>query len=473
MTILRVGLSYQNAQPVMGSTLPLPIRVLDAEGSVIAEGVASHQEPATFSIPEELGQTFVRLTWPSGKTETRKVQPEPDGHCEIQFDDRALGHHEWSSWALPRLNENSPLLRRDGGVTSRIDRFDRVWMRLWKFQDHHWQRDRFRPTQRLRSEAALQLDLALEATPYLFQLGGPKVPWRLISLPGDGRCRILITPKDSSDPRAEPLKVVVTGFRPEAETLLEFLSRDSLRAARAIAGFRPLAIQLLQEKVNDPLSATAAAYFLLRTQTWDRVPERWFDNLLNFFPWIPDSALIRCVMLIRSGLKATQDENRAVELLKLAMDRGLPVFSEGHLLIQEAGLLLGSLHNFETDELFPRLRRLAASQSWTGSAFSFWGEGPEIPTPESKVGAHGMAIPTKRPRAPREYMKHPSQGISIEGDSIPVPLRFEFDTMHHQLPDMVVGAGEPGVVRKSKSKIFKRPATSLEDDDLEFIGDFT
>ncbi len=200
------------------------------------------------------------------------------------------------------MNEHAPLDQWELAASEvGIERFSRAWLRLWQFKSGTWSDVSIVPTATYRNPAAIQLDFDLAASSWCLQLGGSNVPWRMVSLPGGGTCRALLTPNDSADPRAQPLKVIVTGFRPDAETLLEFLCRDSLRAAKSVASFQPLAVQLLKKKFDDPLAAVAGAYFLLRTQGWSSVPMGWFENLANEFPWIPDAAVIRCVVILRSG----------------------------------------------------------------------------------------------------------------------------------------------------------------------------
>jgi len=210
------------------------------------------------------------------------------------------------------------------------------------------------------------------------------MPWRLVSLPSGGNCRVLLTPNDSADPRAQALKVIVTGFRPDAETLLEFLARDSMRAARSVANYQPLAVQLLEKKFDDPVAAVAGAYFLLRTQGWDAAPIWWFDNLADQFPWIPDGAIIRSVVMLRSGLSSEIHIARARELLVEALNRGVPIFSEGSSLLQEAASVLGTQTDLHS--VVGMVEKLIASQVWAGAAFSYYGKDPGAPSPVKIYG---------------------------------------------------------------------------------------
>jgi hypothetical protein len=214
--------------------------------------------------------------------------------------------------------------------------------------------------------------------------GRTQTPLRVVSLPGCGRCQVLVTLNASTDPRAESLKVVVTGFRRDAETLLEFLSRDALRAANSVAGFQPLAEKLLQKKFDDPIAAVAGAYFLLRTKGWSRVPVSWFDNLTDSVRWLPDAPIIRCIVMLRSGLPSNGGRAKARELLGECLNRGVPIFAEGLSLLQEAASLLRKRSDHRG--VYGAVEKLATSQAWAGAAFSYYAEDPGAPSPVEVFG---------------------------------------------------------------------------------------
>jgi hypothetical protein len=234
---------------------------------------------------------------------------------------------------------------------------------------------------------------------------------------------VLITPSESTDPRREPLKVVVTSYRRDAETLLEFLARDSLRAATSLATTGPLATRLLQEKTDDPISAIIGAYFLLRTDGWRSVPAHWFDNLFHMFPWVPDPAIIRCVIALRSGVSVgTGGVERAVADLETAWRRGLPVFAEGITLLQEAASVLRASERAPKHEVFESIERLAASEAWAGAMLSFRGERPTFPSPEKQLGSLGRAMDASLRIAQDQElsaMGSAVDGFTLLGDVVP------------------------------------------------------
>lgn len=363
-----------------------PIKVLDAEGAVLAEGAATLHEPAEFTLEDSLELAFVRLTWPSGKLDTRRVQLKGIGHAEVDFNDSSIARNEWSAWAVPRLNSRTPLTQSSGEVDLDLERFDRVWLRMWRFAEGAWQHTPVRPDSQYRNGAAWQLDFTLDQHPWLLQVGGSKVVWRLVALAGGGPARVLITPRDSDDPRADPLKVIATSFRADAETLLEFLARDSMRAADAMTKGTSMARKLFAEKYDDPMSAVVGAYYLLRVDRWQSTPLWWFDNLVQDFPWIPDTSIVRCIRQLREGLSGKPEVSQARAFFRQAIERGWPVYSEGILLLQEAASLLRKGSPRTDWPLFELVEDLGSAKAWAGAATSFYGRTPASPSAVQWVG---------------------------------------------------------------------------------------
>lgn len=372
-----------------------PVTVLDTDGAVLAVGSTRAREPIQLSVPQEVQLAFVRLTWPSGRNVTHRVDlsvPSPTETYFVTFEPAHASANEWSAWAISKLNPRSRLASLQADLDLGMDEFSMVWLRLWKFQDGEWRRVAVEPVEAHRSRSAWQMDLQLDASNWLMQIGGSKVTWRFVALPGNGRARVLITPKDSSDPRADELKVVVTGFRSGAETLLEFLSRDAIRSMNAVADPVHVARKLLSAKFDDPVGAVAAAYFLLRVNAADQVPLTWFENLSRYFHWLPDTAIVHCARLLRDGRRTHTVEFNPLKLLRESLAHGWPVFTEGVNLLQEAASLLGN-SLLETDPLaFHKVQALGAGKGWAGAITSFYGRYPGEPDVLRWVGM---------PRAPR------------------------------------------------------------------------
>jgi hypothetical protein len=399
-----------------GSGVVFPVKVIDADGALLDKGVVSVDAPARLAVPDTVDLAFVRLTWPSGHRETRRVPLDAEDEAKLVFDDHLFGANEWSAWAVPRLNPRTPMLGSMGNLDLDLDKFSQVWLRLWKFADGAWRLQNLAPTQARRNGSVWQLDLTLAACPWLLQVGGTQVPWRFIALPGDGAARVLLTPRDSHDPRADPLKVVVTGFRPDAETLLEFLARDVLGAADAIAVSPELAPRLFGDPSGDPVSGVAGAYYLLRTGRWQDYGVPWFRRLYEASSWLADSAIVYCLRRLRAGLGNDEDERDVRRLFAECLARGWPVFAEGATLLHEAAALLRGGAGQDDPDPFELAEALGAAKAWAGSVNSFYGRYPDVPGAIKWVGM---------PAAPR-YLKRPaafwSKGLDSHGSSVSLGL---------------------------------------------------
>lgn len=415
--------------------LALPVKALDVEGSVLAEGATSADRPVTLELPDATDVVFVQLTWPSGRAETQRVRLEGSTHAEVTFTDSRIAPNEWSAWAVPKLNPKTPLAMARGDMDLGLDRFEKVWLRLWKFEQGAWTQEKLKPEATYRNGAAWQLDLTLGQLSWLLQIGGSKVTWRFVALPGGGPARVLITPKDSTDPRADALKVIVTSFRADAEALLEFLARDAMRAVDALAGSEALAQQLFAEKFDDPISAVAGAYYLLRVGTWKRVPLRWYENLSRQFRWLPDAAIVHCVRLLREGSDAQGSAFHAHDLFAECLNRGWPIYGEGIALLQEAAASLRGGTARSGHALFNKVQSLGAAKAWAGAAASFYGRTPNTPSALQWVGM---------PRAPRRRRLDPALQIHLKKESSGIEPLLDFkETVNSRSQPSVLGPTRP------------------------------
>jgi hypothetical protein len=407
MKHITVSLSYGATGNVLqsgeigrsGSGPVFPLKVLDPEGAVLDKGAVSIDTPAELNVPDAVKLAFVRLTWPSGRSETQRIALDTAVSSQVVFDDSHIAGNEWAAWAVPRLNPHTPLAKGGSDLDLGLDKFSRVWLRLWKFADNAWSLEKLAPTQARRNGAVWQLDLTLEPCSWLLQIGGAQVSWRFLALPGGGPVRVLITPKDSCDPRADALKVVVTSFHADAETLLEFLARDAMGAARAMAESTLLADRLFVDSFPDPILGVAGAYYLLRVGEWQRRPLSWFRNLHETFPGLTDSTIVYCLRLLRAGCHTVAEEQQARALFAQSLKHGWPIFAEGVSLLQEAAALLRSGTTRSQKDRFELVEALGAAKAWAGAVNSFYGRYPDAPTAIKWVGM---------PALPRHSRDHPT-----------------------------------------------------------------
>lgn len=127
------------------------------------------------------------------------------------------------------------------------------------------------------------------------------------------------------------------------------------------------ALGLLFGKALHPLGATAGAYVLLATadgknNDW----HAWIDNLANWFPDIPDGAILQGSLRLRFPKNKNSTDEARTALLS-AFERGIPYYSAG------VSWLLDGLTVFADDPIVERkmqivqrvARRLDISQAFT------------------------------------------------------------------------------------------------------------
>lgn len=107
---------------------------------------------------------------------------------------------------------------------------------------------------------------------------------------------------------------------PQIDAVARFLKGGHLREAASVAGD---AEHLLEAKMADPFGAALGGYALLRSGQLDRL-HHWPRNLADWFPWLPDGAVIAGEEAALEG-----DHKLAIEYVCEAARRGLPVFGAG------------------------------------------------------------------------------------------------------------------------------------------------
>jgi len=110
---------------------------------------------------------------------------------------------------------------------------------------------------------------------------------------------------------------------------------NSGRADRALMSMTATAEDMLRAKMADPIGAVIGGYTLLKLNALDRM-HNWPDNLANLFESLPDGPVIAGVVAARRG-----DDKAAADWFKKAIERGIPIFSEGlSLLAAETNALM-------------------------------------------------------------------------------------------------------------------------------------
>ena len=166
--------------------------------------------------------------------------------------------------------------------------------------------------------------------PVLIQIDSAVGRSPAVALPiggGRGTCEVYLRfGRDSVAVTARP-------GNPRVNTVAGYL--NSGRADRALMSMTTTAEELLRGKMADPIGAVVGGYALLKLHELDRMHD-WADNLANRFESLPDGAVIAGTTAARRG-----DDRAAADWFRTAIERGIPIFSEGlSLLAAETNALM-------------------------------------------------------------------------------------------------------------------------------------
>lgn len=217
----------------------------------------------------------------------------------------------------------------------------------------------------------------------VLKIGGPKVPVRFVMVPPYVPSQVVVfqrpagleSPKQQQqadgaalESTRDPICVSVMTMNPVAEGLLSYALQGHHEAARTIQD--TVARELLNQKFQDPVGATAGAYAMLQSGAISDVLD-WLANLTDEFEALSDGLLIIAALAIGSKIpesklrqlpamrglrfKSESDEHVrreviAMTCLGMAYERGLPLYTEGLRL--HLGIL--DLLDFDAPEGLPR-----------------------------------------------------------------------------------------------------------------------
>jgi hypothetical protein len=139
------------------------------------------------------------------------------------------------------------------------------------------------------------------------------------------------------DQSAVRFSVRIATIASSADTIASYLQRGDLYSAEAMAQWVGEAAGLLFDKMEDPYAAAVGAYLLLRLKRFNEMHD-WARNLASRFDFLPDACVIWAWQLVHQQPSNT-DEIRKYFLM--AVDRGLPVYSEGLRLLTDGLRLMG------------------------------------------------------------------------------------------------------------------------------------
>ena len=365
--------------------VPVVVDVLDDGLHVVDQRTVRVSQRSRFDLPD--GQYALQVTLPSGDRLTETVTSAPGSP-----------NHDIALWEIsPHESMQRTVVLKSGpaGGGRRFTEpgFQSLWVRLWTRVDGVWGvcpwPDSVEPDSvAYWDDDAVAYRFPTGRRPHMLQIGGPRIPWRMVSLPAAEELEVTVQP--TGDEQTPNVTLTVATNDNLAEATLGYLTVGAVTHAGLISD---QAEGLLYRKRHNPAGAAVGGYFLLRTSSLERL-HNWPRNLANWMQWMPDGALIHAWQLIREQQESREpvparlDEAR--ELLLLTVERGLPVYTEG-LRLLVSGL---KLFDFQAEGADPeirdaldRIRPFVAAADLTQPTTTFLGSGPSV---ASTAPAYGL-----------------------------------------------------------------------------------
>lgn len=157
------------------------------------------------------------------------------------------------------------------------------------------------------------------------------IPWAQVDFQGEAEVEVMVPKFISFDRKPDkgipmPITQIAVRDRLVGSTLGYITSGDLPSAAVLVKQSR----DMLFEKLHNPFAAAAGGYVLAATETAgdEKYWHQWIRNLMNWFPWLPDGAILYAWLKLRHG-NADEDHLEAKRALLTAYRRGIPFFSLG------------------------------------------------------------------------------------------------------------------------------------------------
>ena len=375
-TVMNINIQFDaNATDVWQAQIP--VEVINAKMESTWHGTMPLSRGTSVSVSEP-GVYLVRATLPSGELMASTVRLTENQTTTANLRPPKQSPNEELAWAyyMQRVPSQSGWRARGPMPNDRwfMEEFAKVpgpplpVCEFWA----HGRGNLWRPAQPsdLRSQPVSINPgdpTALMATE-VYSINNAVSVWALIRWPGGHQLvaipawnlqhiRMLILREDPTDGDSTPFRVLVGGNHPQTESILGFLTSGDFEAARRVGeNWFDEAEQMLRDKVDDPIAAIVAGYFLLRAGSFDRLHD-WTSNLANWFPSFSDGAVI-CGWHMALSNRWELAEHWFTE----AVQRGIPLYTQGLRLLHD-GLRLLAGRGANVEESFDRIRPSPRGQS--------------------------------------------------------------------------------------------------------------
>lgn len=401
-----------------GPDLALPVEIYNPSGSMISSGAVSSSRDKLFELPPPEGggaqrlfervYVFARLP---GRAAIQEVVEMTALGGQITIDAAKHSPYEWLDWMAPFRSLQHLSSNHADNVEESLSRpfrrIGKVWATLWEFREQRWEARTVNFERRRGERGVQQLTLALPHTPHLLQLGGEELAWRLISLPPSSTVKIALTPSNR-DGNRDALDITVGRDYPYNDLIMAYLSRGALPEVERLAEVTEIADRMLYGKFDDPISAVAGAYVLLKTNKLER-REHWLANLNRYFGHISD------VRVIKASLAREQQgvpEKSIRQMLLECLEIGLPIFSLGLTLLLDS---MAAMHRGEKEtrrfhRAYLAVQAYARARCSNGAYLEFYGKSPAEPLWAPIYGTEklGTATPVSKGGSRPVFMRRPA-----------------------------------------------------------------
>jgi len=383
MSELAITLGYGSQSP---PDLRVKLEIFDTKLEVLEERWTRVGDRAPrFTVSS--GVYGIRALMPSGKSVEEVWEIGDDERKDVFLNVSHLSPHETHEWAY--LSQNM------GPSSCRLlyeKEFSGAWIRCWRRKGEKWELASI-PIQSNSYWDKDGVSYALEVHRglHVLQVGGPKIPWKIVTLPPSPQLLCLIRPAEGPRGVVHPLEVSVSSKNWAAETLLTFLAKGAMDRAHEMLKHDQEAEDLLLHKIIDPAAAAVGAYYLLRIGALERL-HNWAEHLADWMEWMADGTVVRAWQLIKEAKKDRQrglDQAEVRERLLEAVKRGFPIYTEGLRLLHEGLHLLhheSKGDDAEVAEALETVSLYATAADWSTATTTFLGATPEEPTVKSRKG---------------------------------------------------------------------------------------
>ncbi len=338
------------------------------------------------------GVYIVRLNLASGKHLEQVAHIQEGQVTKLDFDISRFSPRESQEWAyLTKAsagnNPEGPAYR-SGNNKESVRLPNNITAQRWELKQGVWTATDDIPIKNVSiDEVGETYTFYVPEAMQVLELQVPGKASCFVSLPPVSEIICMIKIAEGPENVVPELDISISTPNKKAQVLLSLITSGDMARAKSLSSVKDAA-ELLYSKMRDPAAAAIGGYFLLKTGELEKMHD-WANNLADWFPWMPDGAIIHAWQVIQQGgpdlnIKAIRD--RLIE----AVNRGIPVYTEGLRLLYD-GLTMLSFEFKQQDETveqaFARIKQYMAYADMSQETTTFTGIYPDHPGGTKKEDA--------------------------------------------------------------------------------------